>query len=121
AWTAALTLLCYASAAATDSLYTTVADQVRAAESINASSALVALYGPILDVHSLGELAMTKTTVTYAVLVMALTIVLVRRHTRVEEESGRAELVGGLAIDPREPLVSGILLGVIVLLLVDEV
>ncbi|HEX4685828.1 MAG TPA: hypothetical protein VH228_03540 [Nocardioides sp.] len=118
AWTAALTLLCYASAAATDSLYTTVADQVRAAESINASSALVALYGPILDVHSLGELAMTKTTVTYAVLVMALTIVLVRRHTRVEEESGRAELVGGLAIDPRAPLVSAFLLGSIVSLLV---
>ena len=33
---------------------------------------------------------MTKTTVTYGVLVMALCLVLVRRHTRVEEESGRA-------------------------------
>ena len=96
--------MCYASAAATGSLYAAAADRVSAAESINASSALVALYGPILDVHSLGELAMTKTTVTYAVLVMALAIALVRRHTRVEEESGRAELLGGLAVDPRAPL-----------------
>jgi ABC-2 type transport system permease protein len=111
AWTVVLTAMCYASAAATDSLYATSADQVAAAESINASTALVALYGPILDVRSLGELAMTKTTVTYAVLVMAVAIALVRRHTRVEEESGRAELVGGLAVDPRAPLASAVLVG----------
>lgn len=109
--TAVLAVLCYASAAATGSLYATPADRVAAAESLNASSALVALYGPILDVHSLGELAMTKTTVTYAVLVAALGVLLVRRHTRVEEESGRAELLGGLAIDPRAPLVSAVLVG----------
>ena len=40
-----------------------------AARAINASPAVVALYGPILDVHSLGELAMTKLTVLYAVFV----------------------------------------------------
>jgi ABC-2 type transport system permease protein len=118
AWAAVLTVMCYASAAATGSLYDTPAGRVSAAESINASSALVALYGPILDVHSLGELAMTKTTVTYAVLVMALVIALVRRHTRVEEESGRAELLGGLAVDPRAPLLSAVLVGVIASVLV---
>jgi ABC-2 type transport system permease protein len=118
AWAGVLTVMCYASAAATGGLYATRADQVRAAESINASSALVALYGPILDVHSLGELAMTKTTVSYAVLVMALSIALVRRHTRVEEESGRAELLGGLAIDPRAPLASAMLVGALASFLV---
>ena len=66
--------------------------QVAAAEAINASPALVALYGPILDVHSLGELAMTKMTVLYAVFVAFMAVVVVRRHTRVEEETGRAEL-----------------------------
>lgn len=114
AWTAVLAVLCYASAAATGSVYATAADRVSAAESLDASSALVALYGPILDVHSLGELAMTKTTVTYAVLVMALVITLVRRHTRVEEESGRAELLGGLAVDPRAPLVAALVVGFVV-------
>ena len=103
--------MCYASAAATGSLYGTTAERVSTAESINASSALVALYGPILDVHSLGELAMTKTTVTYAVLVMALCLVLVRRHTRVEEESGRAELLGALGVEPSAPLLSAVLVG----------
>ena len=36
---------------------------------------MVALYGPILDVHSLGELAMTKLTVLYAVVVALLVLV----------------------------------------------
>lgn len=118
AWTVVLAVLCYASAAAIGSLYATPADRVAAAESINASSALVALYGPILDVHSLGELAMTKTTVTYGVFVMALCIALVRRHTRVEEESGRAELVGALGVSPATPLAAAVLLGVVASILV---
>jgi ABC-2 type transport system permease protein len=111
AWSAVLVLMAYASAAATDSLYGTTAEQVSAARDINGSAALVALYGPILDVHSLGELAMTKMTVTYAVLLMAFAVTLVRRHTRVEEESGRAELLGGLAVDRSAPLVSAVLVG----------
>jgi len=117
-WTAVLVVICYASAAATASLYATTADQVDAARSLNGSPALVALYGPILDEHSLGELAMTKMTVTYAVFLMALAVTLVRRHTRVEEESGRAELLGGLAVDQGAPLLSAVLLGSLVAALV---
>src|SRR5690349_12332185 len=79
-WLLALVGVCYASAAATGSLYGTVAEQVHAAEVISSSPAIVALYGPILDVHSLGELAMTKLTVLYAVFVAVLFVVLVRRH-----------------------------------------
>ena len=71
-WTAVLVVVAYASAAATDSLYVTTAEQVSAARAINGSPALVALYGPILDEHSLGELAMTKMTVTYAVFGTAM-------------------------------------------------
>ena len=110
-WTGVLVVITYASAAATGSLYETTADQVAAARDLNSSPALVALYGPILDVHSLGELAMTKMTVTYAVFLMAFAVTLVRRHTRVEEESGRAELLGGLAIDQSAPLVGAALVG----------
>jgi ABC-2 type transport system permease protein len=112
-WTAVLVVVAYASAAATDSLYVTTAEQVSAARAINGSPALVALYGPILDEHSLGELAMTKMTVTYAVFLMAFAVTLVRRHTRVEEECGRAELLGGLAVDQSAPLVSAVLVGVL--------
>ena len=111
-WTLVLVGVCYASAAATQSLYPTVSDRVAAAESINASPSVVALYGPILDVRSAGELAMTKMTVLYAVFVALLLLVVVRRHTRTEEESGQAELLGGTAIGRDAPLAAAVLLGV---------
>lgn len=107
-WIGLLLLGCYASAAATPSLYSSAADRVSAADAINTSPAVVALYGPILDVHSAGELAMTKMTVLYALFVAALFVVLVRRHTRVEEEIGQTELVGGTAVGRDAPLAAAV-------------
>lgn len=98
AWLLALVALVLASAGATGDLYATRADQVRAAEAIDASPSLVALYGPIRDTGSLGELAMTKLTVLYAIAVAALGLVVVRRHTRAEEEDGRAELLAATGL-----------------------
>lgn len=115
-WVALLTVVAYASAAATASLYPTLADQVAAARGLNASPAIVALYGPILDEHSLGELAMTKMTVLYAVFVALLVVVVVRRHTRLDEENGRAELLGGTAIGPDALLAAAVVEGVVLTL-----
>ena len=115
-WMLLLVAVVYASAAATDSLYPTTADRIDAAEAINSSPALVALYGPILDVRSEGELAMTKLTVLYAVFAALLFLVLVRRHTRTEEESGRAELLGGTAIGHDAQLAAAVLESVLVAL-----
>lgn len=112
-WVALLVVVCYASAAATPTLYDTVADRIHAAEAINANAAVVALYGPILDPSSVGELAMTKMTVLYAVFAAILFVVVVRRHTRVEEESGRLELVGGTAVGRAAPLSGAVLEGVV--------
>jgi ABC-2 type transport system permease protein len=113
-WTLVLVAVCYASAAATGSLYPHVADRVDAARAINASPSIVALYGPILDPTSLGEVSMTKMTVLYAVFVALLLVVVVRRHTRTEEESGRAELLGGTAVGPDAPLSAAVGLGAMI-------
>lgn len=111
--TAVLVLMSVASAAATPGLYADRADRVHAAEALNASPAIVALYGPVLDVTSVGELAMTKMTVLYAVFVAVLFVVLVRRHTRVDEESGRTELVGGTAVGRDAPLAAALVEAVV--------
>lgn len=108
-WVLLLVVVVYASAAATEGIYPTAADRVSAAEALNNSPAIVALYGPILDVTSLGELSMTKLTVLYAVFAALLFLVLVRRHTRTEEESGRAELLGGTAVGRDAPLAAAVL------------
>ena len=52
AWVLVLVATVAASAAATGPLYDTEADRVAAAEALNASPAVVALYGPILDTSS---------------------------------------------------------------------
>lgn len=109
AWVLVLGAMVVASAAGTSGLYTDKAEQAAAAEAINASPAIVALYGPILDVHSLGELAMTKMTVLYAVFVAFMAVVVVRRHTRVEEETGRAELVGATAVGADAPVAAALI------------
>ncbi len=107
-WLLLLTATVVASAAATGPLYDTAAERVRAAEAINASPAIVALYGPILDTSSLGELSMTKMTVLYAMFVAFMSVVVVRRHTRVEEETGRAELVGATAVGADAPVAAAL-------------
>lgn len=117
-WTLVLVGVSYASAAATESLYPSVSDRVSVAMASNASPAVVALYGPVVDVHSLGELSMTKLTVLYAVFVALLLLVLVRRHTRTEEEGGAAELLGGTAVGRNAPLGAAVLQGAVVALTV---
>lgn len=107
-WMALLVALCYASAVGTNDLYPTLVDRMEAARAINASPAVVALYGPIPDPGSLGQLAMTKMTVLYALFVAVLSLVLVRRHTRVEEEAGQLELVAGTDIGRNAPLAASL-------------
>ncbi len=107
-WLAVLVLALFVSAAAVPNVYPTMIDRVQAAEAINSSPGIVALYGPILDVHSAGELAMTKMTVLYAVLVALMFLFVVRRHTRIDEENGQAELIGGTAISAAAPLWSAV-------------
>lgn len=116
--TAVLVLMTYASAAATMRLYDTSADIAQAAELIDSQPAIVALYGRILDVTSTGEVAMAKLTVLYAAFSSVLYILVVRRHTRVEEESGRAELIGSTVVGRDAPLLAAVAeaLGLAVLL-----
>ena len=99
----------FASASATGTLFSSLQDRVTIATVLNEQPGLVALYGPILDPSSAGELAMSKLTVLYALFSAVLYVVLVRRHTRVEEESGRAELVGGTMIGRDAPLAAAVI------------
>lgn len=112
-WIWILLATCYASAAATPGIYHSVHDRVSAAQAINDNPAVVALYGPILDVRSVGELSMTKMTALYAVFVALLFVVLFQRHTRLDEERGSLELLGGTLAGRRAPTLAATLEGVV--------
>ena len=96
------------SATATVGLYPDEAQRIVAADAVNATPAIVALYGPVYDPTSLGELAMFKLTALGAATVSILMVVLVVRHTRAEEEAGRLELVGAGVVGRGAPLAAAL-------------
>jgi ABC-2 type transport system permease protein len=98
-----LVTLAAGSASATVGIYPTEASRVKAAEAANATAALRALYGPVYDPTSLGGIAMLKTTAFGALLVALVSMLLVVRHSRAEEESGRLELMSAGVLGRHAP------------------
>ncbi|MGW4284491.1 ABC transporter permease, partial [Nocardia sp. NPDC004750] len=60
------------------------------------SPALIAMYGPVFS-SALGSIGTWKAGAMYTMIAIA-TVLTVIRHTRVEEETGRAELVSATSI-----------------------
>ncbi len=112
AWIAGLVVLAAGSAAAAADLYPTVETRVRAADASNSTTALLALYGRVYDPTSLGGFSMIKTGGIGAVLIALLSIIIVVRHTRAEEESGRLELVGATVVGRYAPLTSALIIAI---------
>lgn len=96
------------SASATVGLYPNEAARVEAANLINSTASVVALYGPIYDPTSLGALSMTKMTALYAALMSIFMVMLMVRHTRAEEEAGRLELVGAGVVGRSAPMAAAL-------------
>jgi ABC-2 type transport system permease protein len=109
-WVVGLAAMAGFSAAATVDLYPTEAERVAAAETINASAAVVALYGRIYDPTSLGAVSMIKLTAIGAAIVGIVMLFVAIRHTRADEESGRVELLSGGRLGRRAPLTAALLL-----------
>jgi ABC-2 type transport system permease protein len=86
----------------------TAADRAVFAATITASAAQRALYGPIYN-DSLGAVGIWKPGLFYTLIAVAV-ILTVIRHTRAEEESGRAELLESTAIGRYANLTAALLL-----------
>ncbi|WP_342611029.1 ABC transporter permease [Streptomyces albidoflavus] len=92
-------------------LYSTAAERAQAAAGMSGNSSLRALYGPVLD-DSLGALVVWRYGVVAAVLSAVMSLLLVVRHTRDEEESGRQEMVSSAMVGRRAPLTAALLTAV---------
>jgi ABC-2 type transport system permease protein len=104
AWTLGIAGMATMSAQATVGLYPDLPQRVQAAEVVNGSAAMIALYGRIYDPTSLGELSMFKLTAFGAAIIGVVFAYLAVRHTRAEEEAGRLELVGATVVGRAAPL-----------------
>ncbi|MBO2449399.1 ABC transporter permease [Actinomadura barringtoniae] len=109
-WTVIFLLTASSTASSTKSLYPTVKDRVELASSTNDNTSLVAIYGRVYDTTSLGGATLLKLMILGSIMAAILSIIIVVRHTRTEEESGRLELVGSTAIGRRAPLTAALVI-----------
>ncbi|MFD5176791.1 ABC transporter permease [Nocardia sp. NPDC058379] len=89
-------------------LYTTQQQLDSFAATTAASPALLAMYGPVFN-SSLGSIGTWKAGAMYSMIAIAAVLTVIR-HTRVEEETGRAELVGATSIGRFAGLTGALLL-----------
>jgi len=81
-----------------DQLYATQADYDAAAASMEGNAAFIAMAGPARALDTLGGQTAWQTTAFGAILAGLMSMFLVGRHTRAEEESGRDELLRAAAV-----------------------
>ncbi|MFD3425965.1 ABC transporter permease [Nocardia fluminea] len=89
-------------------IYTTQDQLDHFAATMAASPALIAMYGPVFS-SALGSIGTWKAGAMYAMIAIAAVLTVIR-HTRVEEETGRAELVGATSIGRFAGLTGALLL-----------
>ncbi|MHB6908248.1 ABC transporter permease [Streptomyces sp. DB-54] len=111
-WVLALGLSVAATGSSFASLYGTAAERARLAASMNANGSLRALYGPVFD-DSLGGLVAWRMAGFGAVLAAVMSLLIVVRHTREEEETGRQELLSAAMVGRRAPLTAALLAALI--------
>lgn len=87
-------LMSFYSARAVRDLYADRASLVASNTAGNASAGVVAMYGRVHDLASVGGLGANKIAMIDMVALAFLVTAIVRRHTRADEEQGRLELLG---------------------------
>lgn len=109
AWVYALTAAVLSTCLSLDTLYGTLKERTDFARSMNVNSSLRALYGPAFSGESIGALTAWRMGCIGAALTGLMSILIVVRHTREEEESGRQELLSSGVVGRRAPLTAGLL------------
>ncbi|MGW5940725.1 ABC transporter permease [Streptomyces celluloflavus] len=112
AWVLALGLAVASTGSAFETLYATAAERAGLAASMNANSSLRALYGPVFS-DSVGGLVAWRMAGLGAVLAAVMSLLIVVRHTREEEETGRQELLSAAVVGRRAPLTAALLAALI--------
>jgi len=108
AWVYVLTAWAVGTAYSLKKLYPTVAAQQRFAATVAHNSLFIALYDPLFG-RSLGALTAWRISNPTALLAALMSVFIVVRHTRGDEEAGRLELVGAASVGRQAALASALL------------
>ncbi|WP_062645077.1 ABC transporter permease [Streptomyces maremycinicus] len=107
-WVAVNTLMVLSMPNTLESLYGTPADRAGLLRQMETNASLRALIGPVFD-DSLGALTAWRVGVFAAALAAVTSLLVVVRHTRDEEESGRQELIASGMVGRRASLTAALL------------
>jgi ABC-2 type transport system permease protein len=111
AWVYVITVLIASNSYSLGKLYPTAAARAELAASGGRNPALVFLYGRFWG-DSLGAVSAWRYGVWAAIFASLMSIFLVIRHTRADEEAGRLELVGSAAVGRLAALTAALLVAV---------
>lgn len=117
-WSLAITITYWSQAISVEQFYATQAEFDRAAAAMAANPALVAMTGPARALNTVGGQVAWQATAFGAVLAGLMSMFLVGRHTRAEEESGRDELLRSSAVDRRATTTAALVVALIANLVV---
>lgn len=106
-WIYALIAVSASTAYSFRGLYPTAAARAQFAALIEQTPATIAIYGSVPST-SLGGLTTWRVAVLDATLAAIMSILLVVRHTRAEEQTGRQELLGATAVGHRAALAAAL-------------
>lgn len=101
-----------------DQLYTTQKQYDEAAASMEGNAAFIAMAGPPRALDTLGGQTAWQSTAFGAILVGLMSMFVIGRHTRAEEESGRDELLRASAVGRYAPTTAAVLVAAIANLVV---
>ncbi|CUR57738.1 putative ABC transporter [metagenome] len=96
-----------------DGLYATQAEFDRAAASMQNNAALIAMAGPARALNTVGGQVTWQATAFGAIVAGLMSMFVIGRHTRAEEESGRDELLRAAAVGGQAPMVAALLTALI--------
>jgi ABC-2 type transport system permease protein len=108
-WVIATVSVVASTAAAFVSLYPEPAERALFAASVTSNATFRALAGVVYDGTTIGGLTAWRVGTLAVVMLGVMSIFVVTRHTRQEEETGRLELLGSTVLGRRAPLVAGLL------------
>ncbi|WP_328299971.1 ABC transporter permease [Streptomyces sp. NBC_00435] len=106
-WILAVAALVLSLPASLESVYATSAERARLLSTMNTNGSLRALYGPAFG-DSIGALTAWRGGVFAGLLAGIMSLVIVVRHTREEEETGRQELLSAAMVGRRAPLTAAL-------------
>ncbi|MFJ3173085.1 ABC transporter permease [Streptomyces roseus] len=106
-WIMGVAMLVLSLPASLESVYGTAAERARLLTTMNTNGSLRALYGPALG-DSIGALTAWRGGIFAGVLAGIMSLVIVVRHTREEEETGRQEMLCAARVGRRAPLTAAL-------------